>query len=84
MIVEDHSLVNEFPQDKHLIEQLNLADNQFHQLYNQYHELDRQVHRIEAGFEVSDERFLETLKYRRLNLKDLLFSAIQDAKVQLN
>ncbi|QIZ77787.1 YdcH family protein [Ferrimonas lipolytica] len=84
MIIEDHSLVNEFPKDKTLIQELNMVDNQFHQLFNEYHELDREVHRIEEGIEVSEDAHLESLKVRRLSLKDSLFGAIQQAKLKLN
>ncbi|WP_298441393.1 DUF465 domain-containing protein [uncultured Ferrimonas sp.] len=84
MIIEDHSLVNEFPHDKRLIEELNLTDNQFHKLFNDYHELDREVHRIEEGIEVSDDAYLENLKFRRVTLKDTLFNALQQAKNKIN
>lgn len=84
MIVEDHSLVNEFPHEKAVIEELNLVDNLFHQMFNEYHELDREVHRVEEGLAACDDHTLETLKYRRLNLKDTLYTKIKEAKQRLN
>ena len=77
MIVQDHSLVNEFPGHVELIQELNLSDNQFHAMYNQYHEVDRQVRRIEEGFESTSDAVLESMKRERLQLKDSLFARLQ-------
>ncbi|GAA4882204.1 YdcH family protein [Ferrimonas pelagia] len=77
MIIQDHSLVNEFPAHVERIQELNLTNDQFHQQYNQYHELDRQVRRIEEGLENAADDHLETLKRQRLTLKDTLYSQIQ-------
>ncbi|SHH95294.1 YdcH family protein [Ferrimonas marina] len=79
MIVDDHSLISEFPKDKALIQDLNMRDDEFHVLYNQYHEIDREVHRIEEGLENTADDYLEGLKVKRLQLKDQLFQRIKSA-----
>ncbi|USD39624.1 MULTISPECIES: YdcH family protein [Ferrimonas] len=80
MIIQDHSLVNEFPAHVELIQELNLSDDNFHQLYNQYHELDREVRRIEEGLENTTDEVLEGMKLKRLNLKDQLFERLKQAQ----
>ncbi|TKB47992.1 DUF465 domain-containing protein [Ferrimonas sediminicola] len=80
MIIQDHSLVNEFPNQVDLIQELNLADDTFHKLYNQYHELDREVRRIEEGLENTTDEYLESLKLKRLGLKDELYNRLQQAE----
>ncbi|MBY6188251.1 DUF465 domain-containing protein [Marinobacter hydrocarbonoclasticus] len=79
MIVQDHSLVNEFPAHVDQIQELNLSDDTFHTLYNQYHELDREIRRIEEGLDAAADETLEGLKKQRLQLKDDLFQRIQAA-----
>ncbi|WP_417350059.1 YdcH family protein [Ferrimonas sp.] len=80
MIIQDHSLVNEFPNQVELIQELNLSDDTFHKLYNEYHELDREVRRIEEGLENTTDEYLESLKLKRLTLKDDLYSRLKQAE----
>ncbi|TKB51824.1 YdcH family protein [Ferrimonas aestuarii] len=79
MIVQDHSLVNDFPAYVNRIQELNLSDDTFHKMYNEYHELDREVRRIEEGIENTTDEYIEALKLKRLNLKDELFNRIKQA-----
>jgi uncharacterized protein YdcH (DUF465 family) len=76
MHLEKHTLLNDLPEHHHTIRHLKMHDNHFIKLFNQYHELDSKIHQIEeADGPVSDE-YLESLKYKRVHLKDELFSMI--------
>ncbi len=78
MLVENHSLVNEFPEYRDTIHDMKMNNNHFSRLFHEYHDLDREVHRIEQGSEVSSDEYLETLKKKRLSLKDELYQMLKD------
>ena len=76
MQLEKHTLLNDFPEHRHTIRHLKMHDNHFIKLSDQYHQLDSEVHTIEeADGPVSDD-YLESLKFKRVHLKDKLFSMI--------
>ena len=76
MSIENHSLVNEFPEFKDKIHELKQDDRHFHRLFNDYHDIDKEVHRIENGAENTSDDYLESCKIKRLNLKDDLFKIL--------
>ena len=47
MPIEDHSLVNEFPEFKDDIHQLKMDDAHFKKLYDEYHHLTKEVEKME-------------------------------------
>ena len=76
MQLQKHTLLNDFPNHHHTIRHLKMNDNHFGKLFDQYHVLDSEVHQIEeADGPVSDE-YLESLKIKRVHLKDELFNMI--------
>ncbi|QQZ29160.1 YdcH family protein [Thiothrix subterranea] len=77
MFGESHNLATEFPEYKEQIHQLKMEDRHFARLFDEYHEVDDQLHRIEQGIEVHADEFVETLKLRRLHLKDELFDMLK-------
>jgi len=77
MFGESHNLATEFPEYKEQIHQLKMEDRHFARLFDEYHEVDDQLHRIEQGIEVHADEFVETLKLRRLHLKDALFDMLK-------
>jgi hypothetical protein len=77
MQLDKHTLLNDFPEHHHTIRHLKMNDNHFDKLFDQYHQLASDIHQIEeADSPVSDE-YLESLKLKRVHLKDELFSMIQ-------
>ena len=76
MQIENHSLANEFPEHKERIHDLKMSDMHFLRLFNEYHDVDKEVHHFESGAEATSDEHLETLKVKRLSLKDQLFSIL--------
>lgn len=77
MFGESHNLATEFPEYKEQIHQLKMEDRHFARLFDEYHEVDDQLHRTEQGIEVHADEFVESLKLRRLHLKDELFGMLR-------
>ena len=65
MTIENHSLINGFPQHTDKIHDLKMSDHHFARLANDYHEVNKEIHGIEQDFKTSDE-YLEILKKKRL------------------
>ena len=79
MSQQAHDLHSEFPEHYDLIHTLKESDSHFRRLFDEYHDATKEVERIEAeGSNTSDEH-LETLKKKRLALKDELFAILQKA-----
>ncbi len=74
-----HPLLIEFAKYRDLILRLNAERTDFRELAQEYHAIDRQICRIERAFEVATDLETETLKKRRLRLKDLLYHEILKA-----
>jgi hypothetical protein len=79
MLIDNHSLVNEFPEYKEQIHNLKMNDRHFARLFDEYHEVDKEVHRIETDVQPTSDEYLEELKKKRLMLKDELYAMLQKA-----
>ena len=79
MPLENHSLINEFPEMRERIHQLKTSDNRFARLFAEYDTVEHSVYRIESGAESASDVYLETLKKQRLSLKDELFDLLKKA-----
>jgi len=80
MFGEHHHLATEFPEHKDRIHELKIGDNaRFKKLYSEYNDVDNNIYRIEEGIENTEDAYLETLKRKRLSLKDELLSIIKEA-----
>ncbi|MGB4100921.1 MAG: YdcH family protein [Alphaproteobacteria bacterium] len=77
MTLENHSLINEFPEMRDLIHQLKTSDSHFAKIFAEYDEIVHVVHRIESGAEAAVDERLEGLKKNRLRLKDELFAILK-------
>lgn len=77
MFGESHNLATEFPEYKEQIHHLKMNDRHFARLFDEYHEVDSQLHRIEQEIEVHADDFVESLKLRRLHLKDDLYGMLK-------
>jgi hypothetical protein len=80
MNIERHNLVNDVPEHKEAIHELKMNDRHFAKLFNEYHEVDDEIIRIEDGVENTSDEYLESLKYKRLNLKDEMIAMIHKHK----
>ena len=79
MPLENHSLINEFPEMREQIHQMKMGNNHFARLFNEYDAIEHEVHRIESGAEAASDARLEELKKKRLHLKDELFAMLKKA-----
>lgn len=65
-----HELHEEFPDKIETIKALKGANAHFARIADAYHELNRSIQRIETDVEPTDDATLESLKIKRLSLKD--------------
>lgn len=77
MFGEKHDLIHEFPEYKEKIHELKASNHHFAKLYDEYHGLDDEVLRIEEGIENTSDDYLESIKKKRLLLKDQLYGILQ-------
>ena len=77
--VDNHPLGREFPEHKDAIHSLKTNDRHFARLFEDYESVDRDVVRAEQGIEHLSDQALETLKKKRLALKDELYQMLQNA-----
>ena len=79
MPLENHSLINEFPELRESIHRLKSTDAHFARLFEEYDTVEHDVHRIESGAEAASDERLETLKKQRLTLKDEIYGLLKKA-----
>lgn len=77
MLSEAHDLVHELPDHKETIHTLKGQDAHFAKLFGEYDIVNKDVLRIEKGIEIASETHLETLKKKRLALKDQMMKIIE-------
>ena len=65
-----HQLQDEFPDSVAAIERLTKTNYAFERLAAAYDEVNREIWRIESQEKVTPDEVLETLKKRRILLKD--------------
>jgi len=83
MQIEKHSLVKDLPEHKHTIRHLKMHNMHFSKLFDRYHDLEKEVHDIEQNNSRVGDDFIESLKKRRVCLKDELFEMIQKTEQAL-
>ena len=79
MALEKHDLVHELPEYREQIHQLKMSNAHFARLFEEYHNTDHEVHRIEEGVENPSDEYVNSIKAKRLKLKDELFEMLQAA-----
>lgn len=77
MIIEKHSLAVDYPEFKDRIHDLKLSDAHFAKKFDEYNELDKEIIRCEEGIETPSDDFLESLKMKRVQLKDELVGMLR-------
>jgi len=80
MPIEDHSLINEFPEFKEDIHNLKMEDAHFKKLYDEYNHLTKEVEKMEEEIIPSTTAEEEQLKKQRLQLKDTIQGYIKATK----
>ncbi len=76
MQLDHHDLHADFPQLSDRIHQLKTEDAHFAKLFGEYDALDHEIRRIEESGSAIGDAELETLKYKRIHLKDALYAML--------
>ena len=79
MLGEHHGLVQEFPEYKDKIHELKTSDPEFAKLFEKYNDIDKEIYRIEMQIENTSDEYAENLKIRRVQLKDRLYTMLQQS-----
>lgn len=79
MPITNHDLVNEFPEFREKIHQLKLSDSHFYKLLKSYDKIEHEVQHIEKAGQNTSDGYLETLRKKRLKLKDELYAMLRKA-----
>ncbi len=84
MFGEKHDLHNEFPEYESEIRHLKMNNNHFSRFFNEYDELAHEILRIQQEIETPSDAYVESLKKKRLFLKDELYFMILKHKRKQN
>jgi uncharacterized protein YdcH (DUF465 family) len=76
MIGEKHDLHHEFPEYEAEIHYLKINNNHFARFFKEYDELAHEVTRIQQGIETPSDDYTDSLKKKKLFLKDELYFMI--------
>ena len=74
MKIDHHDLHHDFPEYSARIHSLKLSDAHFAKLFTEYDQLAHEVRRIELEGSLISDSELETLKLKRIHLKDTLYA----------
>ncbi|MFT6268885.1 MAG: hypothetical protein ACJAVV_001700 [Alphaproteobacteria bacterium] len=83
MELEKHTLLKDFPEHHHTIRHLKMHDAHFIRVLTSYNEIESEVHQIEINDSPVKDKYIESLKKKRLHLKDVLFSMIRETERKL-
>tara|TARA_R110000782_G_scaffold166178_2_gene258100 strand:+ start:361 stop:612 length:252 start_codon:yes stop_codon:yes gene_type:complete len=83
MELEKHSLVKDLPEHHHTIRHLKMHDAHFAKLFDSYHEVESEVNDLENRNSPVKDDYIESLKVRRVHLKDELLDMIQKTEKAL-
>lgn len=71
-----HELAEEFPELVDKMQEMKGANAHFAKLSDEYHEINRAIHRAETNVEPTDDFNMETMRKRRLALKDEIYGML--------
>lgn len=77
MPLEHHPLIKEFPELIEAIHDKKTHDAHFRKLFEEYEALDKHIYRIESGTEPASDDYTESLKMKRVHLKDELYGMLK-------
>jgi len=76
MLGEKHDLHHEFPEYEAEIHHLKMKNSHFSRFFKEYDEVAHEITRIQQGIENPSDDYTESLKKKRLFLKDELYFMI--------
>ncbi len=72
-----HDLFEDFPDLQGKIRELKLSNTHFSRLVEKYHAVNRSIHRAETNIEPTDDFNLETMRKKRMLLKDEIYALLK-------
>ena len=76
MFAEPHDLHHEFPELGDKIREMKMGNTRFSKLFDEYDDVVKELHRIELAIETPEDSYVESLKKKRLMLKDELYGML--------
>lgn len=70
-----------FPEYRELISQLKVKDPNFRHLFSKHNELDQRIKNMEAHIEPASHEDIESLKKKKLLLKDEMYELLKKTNV---
>lgn len=71
-----HELAEEFPEHVAKMRALKTSDARFAKLFEDYHEVNRAIHRAETDVEPVGDAHMETMRKKRMVLKDEIYGML--------
>lgn len=84
MFGESHDIPHEFPEYQHVIRVLHETHPEFQRIYSEYHDLDTEIRNIEQNVEPVSDYYAETLKKKRVLLKDQIYTLLKSHSRAVN
>ena len=78
MTVEHHALILDLPDFREEIHTLKTSDAHFARMFDEYHELTKQVELMEAEVTPASTQAEESLKLKRVQLKDQMYAMLKE------
>jgi uncharacterized protein YdcH (DUF465 family) len=78
MTVEHHALILDLPEYRDEIHALKTSDAHFARLFDEYHDITKQVELMEAEVTPASTQAEESLKLKRVQLKDQMYAMIKE------
>lgn len=74
-----HELAQEFPEHVARMHTLKTSDSHFARLFDEYHDVNRAIHRGETNVEPVGDVHMETMRKKRMVLKDQIYGLLTRA-----
>lgn len=68
-----------FPEYRDLISKLKTTDHHFQNIFKKHNDLDQEIKNLESGIGLATHEEIETLKKKKLTLKDDLYRLLRNA-----
>jgi uncharacterized protein YdcH (DUF465 family) len=77
-MVTKHYLTQEFPEFEEKVNILKIENAYFKKLFHEFDELDHEIYRIESDAEPASDDTLNSLRKKRVHLKDDIYQFLMD------
>lgn len=78
MELEHHDLAHEFPEYKDKIHDLKIGNAHFAKLFREYEDAEKEIRRIELDIQPTSDVYAESVKKKRVHLKDEIYAILHN------